>query len=95
MLKLIALASALGLGIAVPATGSLHAKPSRAHVEQRLLQQLNSGPDGRITQAVHCSTIRKNVSFSCVALSTRSTRLDAHVVVSGGGLRTAWAPLQG
>ncbi|HEY5058392.1 MAG TPA: hypothetical protein VII51_05190 [Gaiellaceae bacterium] len=95
MLKLVALASALGLGIAVPATGALHSKPNRALVEQQVLQQLNSGPDGRITRTVHCSAIKRHFSFSCVAVSTRSSRLDAQVVVVGDGLRTAWSPLQG
>jgi hypothetical protein len=95
MLKLAALATVLGLGIGVPATGALHAKPSRAQVEQRLLQQLNGGPDGRITSAVHCRAIQKHVSFSCVAVSTRATTLDARVVTGGGGLTEYWAPLHG
>jgi hypothetical protein len=33
LLKFAALATTLGLGIAVPATGALHAKPTRAQIE--------------------------------------------------------------
>jgi hypothetical protein len=95
MIKLAVLTAALGLGIAVPATGALHAKPARALIEQRLLQQLNGGPDGHITKTVHCSAAGKAGSFDCTAVSVRSTTLGARVVAHGGGLQTAWEPLRG
>ena len=94
MLKIAALTTALGLGIAVPATGTLQAKPSRARIEQRLLEQLNGGPAGRITKAVHCRTAGGADTFDCAAVSVRSTTLNARVV-AGGGLQTTWEPLRG
>ena len=95
MLKLAALAIALGLGIAVPATRASHARPDRALIEQRLEQQLNGSPAGRITKAVHCRTAGSSGTFDCTAVSVRSTTLGARVVGDGDGLRTAWEPLRG
>ena len=95
MLKIAALSTALGLGIAVPAAGTLHAKPSRPLIEQHLLRQLNGGSAGHITKAVHCAAAGDAVTFDCTAVSVRSTTLGARVVVRGDGLRTAWEPLQG
>lgn len=95
MLKIAALTTALGLGIAVPATGTLLAKPSRAQIEQRLLGQMNGGPAGRITQAVHCRAAGRPTTLDCAAVSVRSTSLNARVVVGSDGLQTTWEPLRG
>ena len=95
MLKIAALTTALGLGIAVPATGMLPAKPSRAQVEQRMLGQMNGGAAGRITQAVHCRAAGHAGTFDCAAVSVRSTTLNARVVVGSDGLQTTWEPLRG
>ena len=95
MLKIAALTTALGLGIAVPATGALQAKPSQAQIELRLLGQLNGGPAGRITKAVHCRSAGRTATFDCAAVSVHSTTLNARVVVGSGGLQTAWEPLRG
>ena len=95
MLKIAALTTVVGLGIAVPATGTLQAKPSRAQIEQRLLGQLDRGPDGRITKAVHCRAAGRSATFDCTAVSVRSTALNARVVVGGGGLQETWEPLRG
>ena len=95
LIKFAALAATLGLGIAVPATGTLLAKPSRAQIEQRMLGQMNGGPAGRITKAVHCRSAGRAATFDCAAVSVRSTTLNARVVVGRDGLQTAWEPLRG
>jgi hypothetical protein len=95
MLKLASLGTALVFGIAAPPGGDSHGKPMRERVEQALLQQMNSGPDGRITRSVHCHTAGSQSKFSCVLESTRSTTLGAVVVAHGVELQTAWEPLQG
>ena len=95
MLKIAALTTVLGLGIAVPATGTLLAKPSRTQLEQRMLGQMNGGPAGRITKAVHCRTAGNAATFDCAAVSVRSTTLNARVVVGGDGPQTTWEPLRG
>ena len=98
MLKIFTLACTLALGVAVLATGgrsAVHATEGRT-VQQELLQQVNSGPAGHITRAVHCTHASSHPSvFSCTLVSTRSTTLQARVVADGTQLRTAWAPLQG
>jgi hypothetical protein len=95
MLKIAALTTAVSLGIAVPATGTLLAKPSRAQVEQRMLGQMNGGPDGQITKAVQCRAAGRSAAFDCTAVSVRSSTLNARVVVGSDGLQTTWEPLRG
>lgn len=95
MLKIAALTTALSLGLAVPMAGTHLAKPSRAQIEQRLLGQMDGGPDGRITKAVHCRAAGRATTFDCTAVSARSTTLNARVVVGSGGLQETWEPLRG
>jgi len=94
MVKLALISLTLGIGVAFPASGVLHAKPSPAQVEQRLLHQVNAGPDGTLTKSVRCLQASGR-EFSCTLHSTRSTSLGAQVVVSGGSLETVWQPLRG
>jgi hypothetical protein len=98
LLKIPSVACGLALGLAVLATGgrsAVHGGQSRT-VQQELLRQVNSGPAGHITRAVHCSQAsNRSSTFSCTLVSTRSTTLRARVVLDGTQLRTAWAPLQG
>ena len=84
----------LGMGVAFPASGALHAKPNSAQVEQRLLHQMNAGPDGKITDSVHCLHAGGR-DFACRLQSVRLTTLGARVVVSGDALQTVWQPIQG
>ena len=94
MVKLVAIPLVLGIGVALPAVSALQAKPVPAQVEQRLLHQMNAGPDGTITKSVHCLRVSGR-TFSCDLRSIRSTSLGAHVVVAGGSLQTVWLPLRG
>lgn len=94
MVKLALISLTLGIGLAFPASGVLHAKPSSTQVEQRLLHQMNAGPDGTLTKSVRCLQASGG-GFSCTLHSTRSTSLGAHVAVSGGSLETVWQPLRG
>jgi len=94
MVKLAVISLTLGIGVAFPASGVLHSKPSSALVEQRLLHQMNAGPDGTLTRSVRCLQASSR-EFSCTLHSIRSTSLGAHVVVSGGSLETVWQPIRG
>jgi hypothetical protein len=96
MFKLTLALTASAAVLALPAAyGSLSKPPSKA-IEQTLLQQMNSGPDGRITRLVTCSRAPKNeLAFRCDLESVRSTHLGARVTVVPGGLRTVWEPLAG
>lgn len=84
----------LGMGVAFPASGVLHGKPNSHQVELRILHQMNSGPDGKITKSVHCLHAG-GLGFACRLQSQRSTTLGARVVVSGGSLQTVWQPIRG
>jgi hypothetical protein len=95
MLKLAAIGTALAFGLAVPFHPGAAAHPTKAQVEQKLLHQMNSGPNGRVTRAVHCQTSGGRSTFSCRLQSVRSTSLGAVVVVHGTSLQTAWQPLRG
>jgi hypothetical protein len=96
MLKLTLAGAALLSSLGVPlAHGTFSGPTSPAVVEQKLLHEMNSGPSGKLTQRVDCGS-RPGRRFTCELISTRSTRLDARVVVRGGGeLQTVWAPLKG
>ena len=94
MVKAAVLTLVLGIGVAFPASGALHAKPNSVQIEQRLLHQMNAGPDGKITALVHCLHAGGR-DFTCRLQSTRSTTLGARVVVSGSSLQTTWQPISG
>lgn len=94
MVKAAVLTLVLGMGVAFPASGALHGKSNSAQVEQRILHQMNAGPDGKITNSVHCLQAGGR-NFACRLHSTRSTTLGARVVVSGGSLQTVWQPIRG
>jgi len=82
------------MGVAFPASGALTSKPNPAQVEQRLMHEMNSGPNGKITKSVNCLPA-SHTHFTCSLRSTRSTRLGARVTVSGGSLETVWQPISG
>jgi hypothetical protein len=96
MFKLALALTASAAALALPAAYGSFSKPPSKVVEQRLLQQMNSGPDGRITRLVSCSrTSKRELAFKCDLESVRSTHLGARVTVVPGGLRTVWEPLAG
>lgn len=94
MVKAAVLTLVLGMGVAFPASGALHGKANSVQVEQRLLHQMNAGPDGKITDSVHCLRADGR-HFACRLQSTRSTTLGARVFVSGSLLQTVWQPIRG
>jgi hypothetical protein len=95
MLKLTLAGAALLSALVVPlAQGAFAGRANTGLVEQRLLHQMNSGPAGHVTRRVDCRP-HAGLRFACVLLSSRSTRLDARVVLRGGELQTVWAPLKG
>jgi hypothetical protein len=82
--------------LAIPAAFGFSAKPGPKTVARSLLTQMNSGPDGRITRLVTCERASQaRHTFTCDLESVRSTHLRAGVTVTGGLLRTTWAPLVG
>ncbi len=82
--------------LAIPAAFAVSSKPAPATVARTLLQQMNSGPDGRITHRVTCTRVpRLERNFSCDLQSAISTHLGARIAVVDGGVSTTWQPLAG
>jgi hypothetical protein len=93
VLKLL-LSSVLTAGLAGWfAIGSGHL--DRTGVEQALFHQMNHSHAGTITKSVHCRTTAVKQNFACTLTSTRGTKLNARIHVSGGQWRADWAPVQG
>ena len=93
VLKLL-LSSVLTAGLAGWfAIGSGHL--GRAGVEQALLHQMNRSHAGTITRVVHCRAAAFKQNFACTLTSTRGTKLNARIHVSGGQWRADWAPVRG
>lgn len=83
----------LGFGLVLPAAYA-HARPGAGAVEQTLLANANSGPDGKVTRSVHCAR-SGHAAFACTLHSVRGTTLDARAVIRDGRVETSWSPLRG
>jgi hypothetical protein len=92
MIKLLA-ALALSAAIAAPALQAA-AQPNGKAVEKALLEQVNSGPAGKMTRVVHC-TPTGHGTLACTLESVRGTTLNARVTTRDGVLHAAWSPLHG
>ena len=97
MVKLGLVLTALAAALALPAAQGMTSRPGPSDaLEQTLLRQMNSGPNGQITRRVECGRgTRAGTAFTCTLESVRSTRLSVNVEVVGGSLRTTWEPLAG
>jgi len=97
MVKLGLVLTALAAALALPAAQGMTSRPGPSGaLEQTILRQMNSGPDGQITRRVDCGRgSRAGAAFTCTLESVTSTRLRANVSFVGGGLRTTWEPLAG
>jgi hypothetical protein len=95
LLKLTLALGAFVLCLALPAAYAVTATPGSKSVAQKLQQQMNSGPNGRITRTVKCIPAARGKAFDCDLQSVISTHIAAHVSLIDGGMRTVWEPLQG
>jgi len=94
LLKLTLALIASAAVFALPAAYGSLSKPPSGAVAGKLLRQMNSSPDGRITKSVSCvPTGHKR--FDCDLQSVVSTHLQVHVTTAGGSFRTVWEPLAG
>jgi len=91
------IAGAVAVSLALPAAYAA-VKPGheRRAVQRTLLQRMNSGTDGRLTRRVVCVRAHDAPhSYRCRLESVISTALRVDAVVTSGGLRETWHPLEG